>query len=234
MDIGGLNGDFTNLFSDSTSSNQQTGWKTFTDRGSGFVFPTFNPGTQSPFKHAKVNQDPPVETQLDVCLEEIFQGCTKKLKINRQIILPNGSFGREDKILHVEVKPGWKAGTRITFTQEGDRKLGILPADIVFTVRDKVHPHFKRDSDNNLVYVVKLNLKDALCGCLLQIPTIDGRVLPIQVNEVIQPGTQKRIPGEGLPIPKLGGQRADMIIAFDVSFPTQLSCDQKELFSRGL
>lgn len=232
MDLGGMNGNFTNLFSGSTSSSQQGGWKNFMGDNT-FAFPTYTPGP-SPFKSPKVNQDPPIETPLDVCLEEIFQGCTKKLKINRQIILSDGNVSREDKILNVEVKPGWKAGTRIKFTQEGDRKLGILPADIIFTVRDKAHHHFKRDSDNNLIYVVKLNLKDALCGCLLQIPTIDGRVLPIQVNEVIQPGTQKRIPGEGLPIPKLDGQRGDMIIAFDVSFPTQLSFDQKELFSRGL
>lgn len=225
-------GSFTNLWTDSTTSTHTGGFTKFGDENL-FSFPTFTP-SGNPFKKARINQDPAIETPLEIALEEVFSGCTKKLKINRQIILQDGSLSREDKILHVEVKRGWKAGTRITFAQEGDRKAGVLPADIVFIVRDKEHQHFKRDSDNNLIHVVKLNLKDALCGCLLQIPTIDGRVLPIQVNEVIQPGTQKRIPGEGLPIPKLEGRRADMIISFDVSFPTQLSFDQKELFSRGL
>ena len=233
MDFDGCS-PFTNIFSESTTSTHTTGYKKFMDENMyNFAFPAYNPGA-NPFKKARMQQDPAIETPLYVGLEEIFNGCTKKLKIDRQIILQDGSIGREDKILHVEVKPGWKAGTRITFTQEGDRKVGVLPADIVFVVRDKEHEHFKRDSENNLIYVVKLNLKDALCGCFLNIPTIDGRNLPIQVNEVIQPGTQKRIRGEGLPIPKLEGQRADLIIAFDVSFPTQLSYDQKELFSRGL
>jgi len=110
-------------------------------------------------------------------------------------------------------------------------KPGVIAADIIFVVTDKQHQYFSRDADNNLLYVAKLNLRDALVGCVVSVPTIDGRVLSIQVNEVIQPGTQKRIPGEGLPIPKRNGERGDLIVAFDVAFPTNLSNEQKEFLA---
>ena len=74
--------------------------------------------------------------------------------------------------------------------------------------------------------LTKVGLRDAFIGCL-QIPTIDGRVLSVQLNEVIQPGAQKRIPGEGLPLPKYPGKRGDMIVTFDVEMPTNLSMEQR-------
>lgn len=163
-------------------------------------------------------------------LEELYTGYVKKLKINHQVLTQN-TYIQEEKILQIDVKPGWKAGTKVTFPQEGDMKPGVIAADIVFVIADKPHQFFKRDSDNNLLYLAKLTLREALVGCMVNVPTIDGRVLSIQVNEVIQPGTQKRIPGEGLPVPKLNGKRADMIVAFDVAFPTNLSNEQKEFLA---
>ena len=41
----------------------------------------------------------------------------------------------EEKVLQINVKPGWKAGTRVTFAKEGDRIPGKIPADIAFVIR---------------------------------------------------------------------------------------------------
>ena len=202
------------------------GWRSF--GGNDFDF-TSGPDT---FKKTLI-QDPPIEQNIQVSLEELLTGCSKKLKINRQVLTCNG-MSREDKILVIDIKPGWKAGTKITFPKEGDQKPGIIPADIVFVIGDKPHQYFKRDPNNNLLYSAKVSLRDALVGCFVQIPTIDGRVLSVQVNEVIQPGTQKRIPGEGLPLPKNPNQRADMIVSFDIEFPTTLSMEQRQFLASGL
>ena len=210
----GFNSNFPRMFQTSSSSTFSTGFKHFTD---GFDFPC-----PDPFKKHQTPQDPPVESPIQVSLEELAAGCTKRLKLCRQVLSPTGGTSKEEKILTLNIKPGWKAGTKITFPQHGDQKPGIIPADIIFVVADKPHQYFKRDADNNLLYTTKVSLRDALLGCLLQIPTIDGRVLSIQLNEVIQPGTQKRVPGEGLPLPKSPGQRGDMIVTFNVEFPTNL------------
>lgn len=49
----------------------------------------------------------------------------------------------EDKVLTINIKPGWKSGTKITFPKEGDQNPGRIPADIVFVIKDKPHPRFK-------------------------------------------------------------------------------------------
>ncbi|PIO15521.1 hypothetical protein AB205_0158530 [Aquarana catesbeiana] len=105
-------------------------------------------------------QDPPVIHELKVSLEEIYHGCTKRMKITRRRLNPDGRTVRtEDKILNVVIKKGWKEGTKITFPKEGDATSENIPADIVFLLKDKPHAHFKRDG-SNIVYTAKITLKE--------------------------------------------------------------------------
>lgn len=76
-----------------------------------------------------------------------------------------------------------------------------------------------------------LILFQSLCGATLQIPTIDGRRIPLRLTEVIKPNSVKRIQGEGLLQPKQNSRRGDLIIEFDVNFPGQLSQSAKEILS---
>lgn len=104
-------------------------------------------------------QDAPIQHDLQVALEDILNGCTKKMKISRKIVDANGQMTKEDKVLTIDVKPGWKAGTKVTFPKEGDRLPGSVPADVVFVIRDKPHPFFKRDG-SEIIHTVKLPLRD--------------------------------------------------------------------------
>ena len=117
------------------------------------------PGPQSQMQRKKT-QDPPVEHELFVSLEEIASGTTKKMKISRKVINAESRSTRmEDKVLTIEIKPGWKQGTKITFPREGDQNPASIPADIVFIIKDKVHPVFRRDG-SDLFYTAKISLKD--------------------------------------------------------------------------
>lgn len=105
-------------------------------------------------------QDPPVTHDLRVSLEEVLTGCTKKMKISRKRLNPDGRTTRsEDKILTVEVKKGWKEGTKITFPKEGDETPTNIPADVVFVVKDKPHPVYRRDG-SDVIYPAKITLKE--------------------------------------------------------------------------
>ncbi|MED6258934.1 DnaJ subfamily B member 5 [Ataeniobius toweri] len=107
------------------------------------------------------HQDAPVVHELKVSLEEIFHGCTKRMKITRRRLNPDGrSMRTEDKILNIVIKKGWKEGTKITFPKEGDETPENIPADIVFVLKDKGHVHFKRDG-SNVIYNCKITLKEA-------------------------------------------------------------------------
>jgi DnaJ-class molecular chaperone len=72
-------------------------------------------------------------------------------------------------------------------------------------------------------------------GATIQVPTLDGRKKQIQMtNEIINPQTEKRIAGEGLPYPKLTSKKGDIIVKFDIKFPDSLSQMQREMVSQYL
>ncbi len=104
-------------------------------------------------------QDPPVEHDLFVTLEDICKGVTKRMKISRRVVGNDGSVRKEEKVLTINVKPGWKSGTKITFQREGDQAPNKIPADIVFIIRDKPHALFKREG-SDLKYTAKVTLKE--------------------------------------------------------------------------
>ena len=129
---------------------------------------------------------------------------------------------KEDKILTINVKPGWKSGTKITFNQEGDQSPNALAADVIFIIRDKPHPHLKRDG-SDIKYTAKLSLKEALSGnAIVRVPLLDGDTLTFSVKEIVRPTTQKRLSGKGLPLSKEPHKRGDLIVSFDIQFPTEL------------
>ncbi|XP_018424910.1 PREDICTED: dnaJ homolog subfamily B member 1 isoform X2 [Nanorana parkeri] len=194
-------------------------------------FPRGPPGRGQPMNR---KQDPPVIRELPVSLEEVFSGCTKKMKISHKRLGPDRrNIHNEDKILTIQVKKGWKEGTKITFPKEGDETPSNIPADIVFVLKDKPHSVYKRDS-SNVVYTAKISLREALCGCSINVPTLDGRTIPLVIRDVINPGTKRRIHGEGLPLPKAPDQRGDLIVDFDIRFPDRISATARETLERVL
>merc|ERR1711892_1413539 len=166
--------------------------------------------SQKPRKQAKI-QDPTIEKEVFVNIEEIATGCEKKMKISRKVYKEDGSVTKEDKVMKINIKAGWKSGTKVTFSQEGDRIPGKIPADIAFIIRDKPHPIFTRDGAN-IKYTYKVPLREALCGTIVQVPTLDGKKVGINCSgEVIKPTTTKRLQG------------------FDVLFPDQISQSSKDI-----
>nr|ACR44221.1 heat shock protein 40 [Pteromalus puparum] len=174
-------------------------------------------------------QDPAIEHDLYVDLEDILRGCTKKMKISRRVVRPDGTTKKEDKVLTINVKPGWKAGTKITFQKEGDQGRGKVPADIVFIIRDKQHPNFKREG-SDIRYTCKLSLKQALCGTVIEVPTLVGEKITLNLTrEIVKPTTVKRIQGHGLPFPKEPSRKGDLLVSFDIKFPETLTQSAKDI-----
>lgn len=122
-------------------------------------FTSFNLNGFPRDRQPRRKQDPAIHHELRVSLEEVFHGCTKRMKISRRRLNADGRTTRtEDKILSIEIKRGWKEGTKITFPREGDESPGCIPADIVFVIKDKPHPHFRREG-SDIVYPVRISLR---------------------------------------------------------------------------
>ncbi|XP_055833037.1 uncharacterized protein LOC129902046 [Solanum dulcamara] len=171
----------------------------------------------------------PIKKKLDCTLEELCNGCIKKVIITRDVVATTGLIVKEEEVVTIMVKPGWKRGTKITFEGKGDERTGSLGADIIFSIDEKTHPLFKREGDD-LVLGVEIPLVQALTGCTITVPLLgvdEVRTMSFD-DEIIHPGYEKVIPGQGMPRPKQESRsRGDLVLQFLIEFPLDLSEEQK-------
>ena len=171
--------------------------------------------------------DKPVIHEIFLSLEELSRVCTKRMKIASKVFDDKYSIIRTDeKIIKMDVPAGSKDGTEFIIPYAGDKKPGIIPGDVVFVIRERQHPYFTRDGENNLIYKVEINLREALTGCNISIPLLNGQSLTLSTQDVVCHGTRKRIPGKGMP--RGGGSQGDLLVDFSVVFPAELTEKQKE------
>uniref|UniRef100_A0A0D9WCA7 J domain-containing protein n=1 Tax=Leersia perrieri TaxID=77586 RepID=A0A0D9WCA7_9ORYZ len=175
---------------------------------------------------ARKTQAPAIERQLACSLEDLYKGATKKMKISRDVIGAAGKPTNLEEILTIDIKPGWKKGTKVTFPEKGNEKPNIIPSDLVFIIEERSHPRFKRDKDD-LIYTHKISLVEALTGCTVQLTTLDGRNLTVPVKSVISPTYEEVVQGEGMPKTKEPSKKGDLRIKFQINFPSTLTSDQK-------
>merc|ERR1719414_995668 len=105
--------------------------------------------------------------QLQVSLEDMYKGTTRKLALQKTVICSdcNGlgeridpkhrckacagkKVTRQKKILEVSVDKGMEDGQKITFADEGDQEPGLEPGDIIIVLDEKEHPVFKRNGQD--------------------------------------------------------------------------------------
>lgn len=197
----------------------------FGDHGGGGVR-----SQSSPFmgKHEPEPDHTIVEKPLPISLEELYNGCTKKLKVQRKTYdQQTGKQNTEDKILSVPIKKGLKARSKIKYPGLGDEDEGSVQ-DLHFIIQEKPHPLFTRDGDD-LRTTIKLDLQEALTGWKRTMQTIDGTYIIVQKGGVTQPGFEQIVPQRGMPNSKTG-ERGILIVGVQITFPENLTADQKKQF----
>ncbi|ORX82664.1 DnaJ-domain-containing protein [Basidiobolus meristosporus CBS 931.73] len=176
---------------------------------------------------------PVIQRSLPASLEDLYKGATKRLKVTKRLYdAASGLYTPTEKILTVNIKPGWKAGTKIRFSNEGDELPTGGAQDIEFILEEKPHPTFKRESEH-LVMNLDIDIVEALTGFTKTVQSLDGRTIAItNRTPVTSPGQELRISGEGMPISKQPGRKGDLVVRVNVRFPAALTTSQKEAIRR--
>jgi len=170
-----------------------------------------------------------IEHEINVSLEELTEGVTKKFNIKRDRIHGN-KIVREEKLFQVDVKKGWKDGTKVRYPQEANEENGKLPGDIVFVIKSKPHSVFERQNEH-LIYKVPISLADALDGSekVFEIPVLNShQKVQLRTRDIITPDTEKRVNGQGLPLQRTPNMRGDILVRFDIVFPMVASRGVKD------
>lgn len=84
-----------------------------------------------------------LEQPFSCSLEELSTGCIKRFKLTDSVVGPLGQRVPIVATFEIEVKPGWKAGTRISFQPTKE-----FPRPVSFVLREAPHSLFMRSGDN--------------------------------------------------------------------------------------
>mmetsp|Transcript_8830 Transcript_8830/g.20223 ORF Transcript_8830/g.20223 Transcript_8830/m.20223 type:complete len:333 (-) Transcript_8830:77-1075(-) len=177
---------------------------------------------------------PPQDVMVDLpcSLEELFAGCTKRVGVQIRRTTPGGDIQSTTRNINVKVEPGWDTGTELRYPKEAED----LTGDIVFVIILKKHELLRRDGDN-LLMTSRVPLLNALTGHTVSLVGPDGRTLHVRVDEIIDPTFRKVVKGEGMIKPGTAVNancRGDLVIDFDIIFPTKLQDLQKDLLRMAL
>ena len=152
-------------------------------------------------------KSPPTYYKLYLTLEELYFGKSKKLHITRLVFPTHETEGEEQKyLLTIEIKAGWKAGTKITYEEYGSQvNSKSIAGDIVFVLEEKPHTEFKRIGND--LHKSMPRPPEGVESVAIQ--TLAGLKLdiPLGLTEKLY-----RIRGHGMPISKNPGQFGDLFV----------------------
>eukprot|EP01016_Furgasonia_blochmanni_P034292 TRINITY_DN3679_c0_g1_i3.p2 TRINITY_DN3679_c0_g1~~TRINITY_DN3679_c0_g1_i3.p2 ORF type:complete len:214 (-),score=49.83 TRINITY_DN3679_c0_g1_i3:938-1579(-) len=194
------------------------------------------------YKPTLVN--PPLIVPVKCTLNELYNGCSKKVAFARIVLNADGRTTREaQESRDLEIQPGYGVETEIKLNGQGNEAAGIPTSDLIFKIEEVPHPDYKRDK-NNLIYKARITLLQALCAEPVTLTTLDSRKLYVSMDEVISPKTLKLVKGEGMPLLNNANhavtnlnkplQKGDLYIKFEIQFPTNLNEEKRDELRRIL
>ena len=135
---------------------------------------------------------------------------------------------RQRETIKVKIPAGVEAGMQMTVQGEGHAaKNNGINGDLLVVIEEQEHPDFRREG-SNLLYTKVISIVDAMLGCEVEIPCIDGKQ-KVKVEPGTQSGTVVRLKGKGLPSLNSYGT-GDLYVKFAVWIPKKLTKEEKALF----
>lgn len=135
---------------------------------------------------------------------------------------------RKKETVKVKVPAGVEDGMQLSLKGEGHAAAhNGVNGDLLVIVEEMPHPQFKRDGVN-LFYTRVISVADAMLGCTITIPCLDGPT-NIKLEPGIQSGTVQRLRGKGLPsVNGYSSSKGDLYVKILVWIPRKLSKNEKE------
>ena len=176
---------------------------------------------QSPlFKSLQKPQ--PIVKKLTITMDLAFQGGSIPLTVERWQSV-NKEKTNETENIYVDIPRGVDNNEMLIIREKGNI-IDNIKGDIKIFVVIENQTEFKREG-LNLIYEKEITLKDALCGFSFDIKYINGKNLKInnKAGSIITPRFKKMVENLGF---KRGEHTGNLIVVFDIKFPSSLTPDQ--------
>ena len=168
-----------------------------------------------------------IEGDILVSLEEAMNGSVRPVSLQTSDPRTGKS---ETHSFQVRIPAGITNGKRIRVPGQGNPGSGGGGAgDLYLRVRHAAHPDFHTEGPD-VFHELEVTPWEAVLGAEISVPTLDGRV-KLRVPAGCEAGQQLRVRGRGLPKGKTG-ERGDFHAVIQVSIPTTLTPEEKELWEK--
>ena len=139
---------------------------------------------------------------------------------------------RKREIVKVHIPAGVEDGMQLTIRGEGHAApQGGVNGDLLLVINEVAHPQLQRDG-NNLFHTRIISVLDAMLGCEVSVPCLDGSY-KVKVEPGTQSGTVVKLRGKGLPcVQGYGRGTGDLYVKFQVWVPHKLSREEKEALEK--
>ncbi len=140
---------------------------------------------------------------------------------------------RVKETVKVRIPAGVEDGMQLSLRGEGHAApQGGVNGDLLVIVEEQPHTQLKRDGAN-LFYTRVISVADAMLGCEIQVPGLDGP-LPLKLDAGTQSGTVQRLRGKGLPSVNGYGlsSRGDLYVKILVWIPRKLGRAEREAIEK--
>lgn len=156
---------------------------------------------------------------------ELKLNLTDAMETHQQTLTVNG------KKVRITIPAGVENGQVIKLKGYGAPGAnGGAPGDLFITFVIAPHPGFKR-TGNDLFTTETIDLYTAILGGDTTINTLQGKV-KLKVKPETQHGSKIRLKGKGFPVYRKEGEFGDLYITYEVQLPTNLTEEQKALFTK--
>ena len=138
---------------------------------------------------------------------------------------------RARQTVKVKIPPGVDTGMRLRMEGYGDAgEYGAPSGDLYIEISVAPHEKSTRRGDD-LETTVDITPAQAALGSRVEVQTIDGRTVVLDIPAGVQHNTGLRIPGEGV---RWQTKPGDMLVRVRIVVPTRLTDEERELYGRLL
>jgi len=139
---------------------------------------------------------------------------------------------RKRETVRVTIPAGVEEGMQLTVRGEGHAAMhGGTNGDLLVVIKEEPHSQLQRDG-NNLFHTRIISVIDAMLGCEVSVPCLDGSY-KVKVEPGTQSGTVVKLKGKGLPsVQGYGRGEGDLYVKFMVWVPHKLSRTEKEALEK--
>ena len=195
----------------------------------------FNPEFFHQHIHQQLNKPMPIVANIEITLTQSYNGCVIPIEFNK-IELINGEQVRKIEKIYITIPEGIDHNEVIVIRDKGNETPNGTKGDV------KIFIGIKKDESNaselefernglNLILRKNILLKEALCGFAFNIKHLSGSNYCIKNTSIISPGQKQVIPKLGI---KRDGNVGNLIIDYNIVFPTSLDDSQKETINNVL